>query len=199
MSQTPILKFLLLVSRWEHAFHGLDMTDKQKKTKRGGERQSLQSQVTSKLKLIKGEDHTIQRYFLDVLTPCPFYFKFCLKFLLFTPSPLSCRVESSLPEYRRVLSSALLHVYNRIAGFTSIAVNVAINKFLRKQNVFTWWAPVTQYREREGRGGAADEIVLPETHCRTLASVVKPRLGQYTLCCCCCFSFQGRNRKYIPE
>ena len=153
MSQTPILKFLLLVSRWEHAFYGLDMADKQKKTKRWGERQSLQSQVTSKLKLIKGEDHTIQRYFLDVLTPYPFYFKFCLKFLLFTPSPLSCRVESSLPEYRRVLSSALLHVYNRIAGFTSIAVNVAINKFLRKQNVFTWWAPVTQYRERGGRGG----------------------------------------------
>ena len=174
------------------------MADKQKKTKRWGERQSLQSQVTSKLKLIKGNDHTTQRYFLGVLTPCPFYFKFCLKFLLFTPSPLSCRVESSLPEYRRVLSSALLHVYNRIAGFTSIAVNVAINKFLRKQNVFTWWAPVTQYRERGGRG-AAEEIVLPETHCRTLASVVKPRLGQYTLCCCCCFSFQGRNRKYIPE
>lgn len=107
-----------------------------------------------KLKLIKGKDHTIQRYFLDVLTPCPFYFKFCLKFLLFTRSPLSCRVESPLPEYRRVLSSALLHVYNRIAGFTSIAVNVAIiNKFLRKQNVFTWWAPVTQDRERGGRGG----------------------------------------------
>ena len=104
-------------------------------------------------KLIKGNDHTKQRYFLDVLTPCPFYFKFCLKFLLFTRSPLSCRVESLLPEYRRVLSSALLHVYNSIAGFTSIAVNVAINKFLRKQNVFTWWAPVTQDRERGGRGG----------------------------------------------
>ena len=45
-----------------------DTADKQKKTKRssaGGDLQSLQSQVTTKLKLIKGNYHTRQRYFLD--------------------------------------------------------------------------------------------------------------------------------------
>lgn len=170
-----------------------------KKRPRDGERDRVCSRRSLRnLNLLKEMITQYNGIFLMFWPLALFYFKFCLKFLLFTRSPLSCRVESPLPEYRRVLSSALLHVYNRIAGFTSIAVNVAINKFLRKQNVFTWWAPVTQYRERGGRG-AADEIVLPETHCRTLASVVKPRLGQYTLCCCCCFSFQGRNRKYIPE
>ena len=135
-----------------------------KKRPREGERDRVCSRRSLRnLNLLKEkitQYSTIQRYFLDVLTPCPFYLKFCLKFLLFTPSPLSCRVESSLPEYRRVLSSALLHVYNRIAGFTSIAVNVAINKFLRKQNVFTWWAPVTQYRERGGRGGGGRGVKL---------------------------------------
>ena len=59
-----------------------------KKRPRDGERDRVCSRRSLRnFKLIKGNDHTKQRYFLDILTPCPFYIKafFSFYFLLALP------------------------------------------------------------------------------------------------------------------
>ena len=46
-------------------------------------------------KLIKGNDHTKERYFLDLLTPCPVYFK--VFFLVFSFYSLSLVLSGRIP------------------------------------------------------------------------------------------------------